>query len=451
MRSLVWKLSAAFLLVSLAGTLVAAIFVWIGTQQSFQNAAFAHSESDFVNQMASYYQFHKSWVGVENYSPPQNPSDPHDPHPFLPFVLVNQQRVVLLQGANYHAGDVVPAATCAKGLPVKVNNVVVGTVLADGIPPLSPSDMQFLTSTEHALIFGALAAFLIALAIGFVLARTLTRPVRELTTALHAMSAGELQQAVPVRSNDELGQLSATFNRMSTDLAWANQQRRQMTADIAHDLRTPVTVISGYLEALRDGVLPPTPERFAILYEEAQHLHGLIEDLRTLSLADAGELVLHRQATSPQALLQRIAEVYRHQVAQQEVALQVTAAATLPAVHLDVERMVQVLSNLVGNALRYTPAGGTITMGAQSAAQGLTLTVQDTGQGIMPDALSRVFDRFYRADSARAQAQGESGLGLAIAKAIVEAHGGTIAVTSQLGNGATFTIQLPDEKTLITS
>src|SRR6185437_2544546 len=221
--------------------------------------------------------------------------------------------------------------------------------------PLSPQDQQILASTQQALILGSLAAFLIALGLGLFLARSLTRPVRELTTALHAIADGELQQAVPVRSRDELGALSTAFNQMSADLASANQQRRQMTADIAHDLRTPVTVISGYLEALRDGVLPPTPERFAILYEESQHLRGLIEDLRTLSLADAGELTLRRQPIAPATLLHRIAAIYAHQAEQQGIALRVAAHEQLPALHVDADRMVQVLSNLVSNALRYTP------------------------------------------------------------------------------------------------
>lgn len=447
MRSLTWKLGLAFVAVSLTGTLVAALFVWMAAQQGFQNAAFAHSESDFANQMASYYQFHGSWNGINQYYPmagPEGPNHPPDQGMFTPFVLVDQQGNVLIPGRSYHLGQVVPASTRAKGLAIVVNGQTVGTVLADGSPPpLSSTDTQILASMQAALFFGALAAFLIALTLGIFLARSLTRPTRELTSALHAMAGGALQQVVPVRSRDELGELSAAFNQMSADLARANQQRRQMTADIAHDLRTPVTVISGYLEALRNGVLPPTPERFATLYDEAKHLQGLIEDLRTLSLADAGELVLHPQTIAPHALLQRIAAVYAHQAEQQGVALRVQASERLPLLSIDVERMVQVLSNLVGNALRYTPADGSIVLSAAHDAQGAALQVRDTGQGIMPDALPRIFDRFFRADVARAQSQGESGLGLAIARALVEAHGGTISATSAIGEGATFTIHMP--------
>ncbi len=388
MRSLSWKLGLSFLVVSITGALVAAIFVHNATQTNFQQVVFDRAESDFASSAASYYQSNDdSWSGISAYL--QQPGDQSPPgtsmdHP-PPFILTDQHGVVIVPDRTYQLNTVISASVLAKGAQVRVSSRIVGYVLSDGTaPPLSPTENAFLTATEQALIFGSLAAFLLALGIGIVLARTLTRPLRELTSALHAMAAGALQQAVPVRSQDELGQLSAAFNRMSADLALANQQRRQMTADIAHDLRTPVTVISGYLEALRDGVLPPTTERFAILFDEAQHLQGLIEDLRTLSLTDSGELILQRHQIAAAALLQRIAELYHHQTTQQRITLSVVAAETLPPLFVDVERMVQVLSNLVSNALRYTPDGGKITLGAQRYqqhdAQGIMLTVQDTGR-----------------------------------------------------------------------
>jgi signal transduction histidine kinase len=450
-RSLTWKLGLAFFVVSITGALVAAVFFWLTTQNAFQNAAFAHAESDFAAQMAAYYEDHSSWNGVADYarslSPPNQASGtdalPSQPH-VLPFVLVDQHGRVVVPGPTMHEGQQLPASAYAHDVAVRVSGHIVGTVLMDGgPPPLSRIDSLFLASTERALILGALASVAIALALGIVLTRSLTHPVRELTSAIHAMAGGELQQTVPVRSRDELGELTAAFNKMSTDLALANTQRRQMTADIAHDLRTPVTVIAGYLEALRDGVLPPSPERFSILSEEARHLQDLIEDLRTLSLADAGELALHLEPIAPHALLERIAATYSHQAEQRGITLVAAASENLPSLLVDVTRMVQVLGNLVGNALRYTPSGGTITLSAEAAPQGTLLRVSDTGEGIRPEALSRIFDRFYRADAARSQSQGESGLGLAIARALVEAHGGTIRAESERGHGATFAILMP--------
>jgi signal transduction histidine kinase len=287
------------------------------------------------------------------------------------------------------------------------------------------------------------AAGIVALLLGLALARNLTRPLRRLTDAIHAMAAGNLEQRVEVTSRDEIGDLAGAFNNMSSQLAQSNQARKQMTADIAHELRNPLMVMTGYIEALREGVLRPTPARFDMMHEEAQHLQRLVADLRTLSLADAGELTLNLQRTEPRALLARVAETYAPVAHKAGIRLEVAAAADLPPVAVDFERMVQVLANLVTNALRHTPAGGEVTLGAHVRGRQVALTVADTGEGIAPDVLPHIFDRFYRADAARTQSGDESGLGLAIAKSIVGSHGGAVEAASEVGRGATFTVLLP--------
>jgi signal transduction histidine kinase len=228
--------------------------------------------------------------------------------------------------------------------------------------------------------------------------------------------------------------------------------RRQMTADIAHDLRTPLSIISGYAETLADHSLDPSPEVFAAMYQEAQHLNRLVDDLRTLSLADAGELTLYPESVNPADFLAQVAARLGVKAAQQGVTIRVEAAADLPAMRVDPTRFAQVFDNLVINALRYTPSSsnppanlavkGEIILSARQADGILRLTVADNGTGIDPGDLPRIFDRFYRGDSARPQ-DGESGLGLAICKTIVEAHGGTIGVERIPGQGAAFTILLP--------
>jgi two-component system, OmpR family, sensor histidine kinase BaeS len=231
---------------------------------------------------------------------------------------------------------------------------------------------------------------------------------------------------------------------MSTDLARANEQRRQMTADVAHELRTPLTVMAGTIEALRDGVLKPTPERFETLNLEAEQLKRLVEDLRTLSLADAGELPLARQDTAPRDLLERVAAAFSTCARQAHIALKTAADEQLPELSIDLERMVQVLENLVSNAIRHTDEGGEIVLSARAEGTDVLLVVQDSGRGIAPEALPHLFDRFYRVEAGWAAEGGESGLGLAIARSIVEAHGGSITADSPgVGRGARFTIRLP--------
>jgi signal transduction histidine kinase len=215
-----------------------------------------------------------------------------------------------------------------------------------------------------------------------------------------------------------------------------------MTSDIAHDLRNPLTVIGGYIESMREGVLQPTPDRLAAVQTEVKHLERLVEDLRTISQAEAGELSLNREAVNPASMLERMVQSYRPLAERQSIELRMDAPTDLPEIHIDPDRMAQVLGNLITNSLRYTPADGEIVLAARGATHSVVLSVRDAGQGIAPEALPMIFDRFYRADASRNRAD-ESGLGLAIAKSIVEAHGGTISAESSPGSGTTIKITLP--------
>jgi signal transduction histidine kinase len=293
------------------------------------------------------------------------------------------------------------------------------------------------------LILASLGAVLASIILGLLLARTLTHPLREITTATTKVAKGDLEQQVPIRSKDELGELAASFNQMSADLTQSRDLRRQMTADIAHELRTPLTVVLGHTEALSDGELPPDAETFEILYDETKRLNRLVEDLRTLSLSDAGELHLNRSLTSPGDLLERAAASRKSEANAKEIELQIEVEEDLPEVDLDADRMTQVLVNLLDNALRYTPKGGWINLSAYEVEERVELNVHDSGPGIPAEDLEHLFERFYRGDKSRQREEGGSGLGLAIAKSLVENQGGEIRVESPPGEGARFVVELP--------
>lgn len=448
MRSLTLKLTLAFLTVGLVGALLMALFVGQRTQRAYEQFVAARGRDALVAALARYYATHGGWAGVETVL--QRLAGQPEPQggapPPLPFVVIDAANRVVVGNPRYPTGARLVPAVRARGVPIEVDGRVVGWVVFSGSlrrPGPDSPEAAFFGRVRQAIIYSAIGATALALLLGSVLARTLTQPLRELTAATQAVARGALGRQVAVRSQDELGTLAASFNQMSADLARASALRRQMTADIAHDLRTPLSVILGYTEALREGKLPADQEIFETLHSEAQHLQRLVDDLRTLSLADAGELPLMRQPIAPRQLLDRAAAAYRAQAVERAIALEVTAPDALPAVEVDPERMAQVLGNLLSNALRYTPPGGRITLAAEAQDASVRLRVQDTGVGIAPEALPHIFERFYRADPARHAGDGSSGLGLAIARSIVEAHGGTITVASQPGQGTTFTITLP--------
>jgi two-component system sensor histidine kinase BaeS len=449
MRSLTVKLTLAFLLIGLIGAVMVAFLVRQSTQRQFDRFVFDQNQQTLVTNLAQYYQANGSWEGVETVfrpgqevAPAQNSGRPAGPGR-NPFILADSNGRVVFGGDPRNPEQKLTSSELKKGIPIEVNGSTVGwLVFAPALDQWRPGTPEgdFLLSVNRAIYLSALAATLIALILGGILAYTLTRSLREMTAATKLLAKGELGHQVKVRSRDELGILAASFNQMSSELERSNELRRKMTADIAHDLRTPLSVIMGYTEALSDSKLEPTPEIFQVMHTETVHLNHLVDDLKTLSLAESGELPLVRQPISPEELLNRAASAYRVQAEKKNIVLKMDVAPGLPHIEVDVERMAQVLNNLMSNALRYTPDGGQITLTAEAANGGVQLLVADNGSGIMPDDLPFIFERSFRGDKARRLLNGETGLGLAIAKSLVEAQGGKIAVESQPGKGTRFAI-----------
>jgi two-component system sensor histidine kinase BaeS len=284
---------------------------------------------------------------------------------------------------------------------------------------------------------------LLAVAGTILISRRVLRPIGTLTAASQRLGEGDLGLRVPVAGRDELAELARSFNRMADSLQRGEERQRRLVADVAHELRTPLANLRGYLEALKDGVLPANPELFASLHEEAVLQQRIVDDLQDLALAEAGALAYHRTQVDLAELLETC------RVAQQAVADAAGVALRLCApepviVQADPDRLRQVIGNLVANALRATPAGGSVTLSAAGPVAGwATVVVRDTGVGIAAADLPYVFDRFWRADTARGRSTGGSGLGLAIARQIITDHGGRISVESEQGTGTAVDIALP--------
>jgi signal transduction histidine kinase len=451
MRTLFAKITLAFVLVSLVGAGLAVLIIQTSTRSAFDRFLFDQNIDQVTAALAEYYTAEGGWGNLESVIvqlPRLDPGGPggdqHNDSFRLPYLLVDANGI-LVSGRAPNDQQVFPEKELKRGVAIEVNSQVVGYLINPRSMVAwereSPQGI-FLSTVNQAILIGALGAILASLLLGAVLARSLTRPLHELAEATRRVAQGALGIQVPVRSNDEIGQLTGSFNRMSADLDQSNKLRKQMTADIAHDLRNPLSILLGYTEALSDGKLTSSPEIFDTMHDSAGQLSRLVDDLRTLSLADAGELPIQPQPVAPAALLERARAAYAAQAEGRGIRLSVAASDNLPEITVDPERMAQVFANLVANALRYTPSGGLIELSAGQEAGQVWMAVRDTGSGIAPEDLPNVFNRFYRGDRSR-QNNGDAGLGLTIARSLVTLQGGEIAVESTPGQGTQFTMRFP--------
>ena len=316
----------------------------------------------------------------------------------------------------------------------------------DGPPP--PISLVQRNLTNSLIVVGVIAG-LGGIVLMSLLANRMLRPLSRLHQAAGHFGRGELDTRVPVGGPSELRGLAVAFNTMAADLERSAADRRNMTADVAHELRTPLSNIQGYLEAIRDGVLPADDATIAVLHQQSTHLSQLVDDLALLARAEAGALTLDLQAIPPAPILQEAIAAFQPRAAAAGVNLTLEIAPNLDNALVDATRLSQILANLIDNAITHTPAGGAVRIVAQPMPAGLpaqdaiAIAVADTGPGMSPDELARVFDRFYRTDPSRARATGGSGLGLTIARQLAVAQGGALTAASAPGAGSTFTCLIP--------
>lgn len=334
------------------------------------------------------------------------------------------------------------------GIPVVENGETVAYVVpSQAGPRIGQAEATLLANVQRAILLSAGAGALIALVLGALLVWTLLRPLRNMHEAVSAITHGDLGARVTELGNDELGDLGSAFNDMAARLETQEQLRRRLMADVAHELRTPLSVIQGNLQAILDGIFPLTPDEVEKVYRESNLLSRLIDDLHELAQAEAGALSLQLQSIDAVVALRKMQNLLEPMAATRDLTLRLELPSSPVTLIADPDRLQQILYNLIGNALRHTPPGGTVIIGTQLRDHDfLRFTVRDTGPGIDAEHLPHIFDRFYRADRSRRR-DGDptagAGLGLAIVRALVEAHGGRVGVTSNQGEGATFWVDLP--------
>ena len=303
---------------------------------------------------------------------------------------------------------------------------------------------NFRNSMFEALSYAILAAAIVVALISLFFSRSVVAPLRKMTFASQRIARGKYDERVRVSGEDELAELSGSFNQMAEQLEQVESMRRQLLGDVSHELRTPLTAIKGYMEGLMDGVIPADIETFHQIHTEADRLSRLVDDLQELSRVESKAYVLDLQSIDVSLLVETAIKRLAIQAREKQIELHSNLSLELPNIYADTDRITQVLTNLIGNAIGYTPAGGSVTVSGSKKGDKVQIAVTDTGIGISPEHLQHVFDRFYRVDKSRSrQAGGGSGIGLTIAKHLVEAHGGEISVESSgEGQGSTFIFTL---------
>jgi signal transduction histidine kinase len=441
MRSLQFRLLLAFTLVTLITMGASLFFINQATKRAVNQFGerIEQARMDRVESALSrYYSEHEGWEGIQSLT--------------QQWAILNEQRLILTDTSGVVIAD--------------SDGVLLGQVYTPGVLgiPISPQGTEdtiaILYSPESPpelgvasfrivywlvgrfLLLGGLVAIAVWFLVTFFVSRRIFAPVRALKVGAQNLERGDFSQRVLVKSEDEIGELANAFNSMAAELERTEQLRRNIVADVSHEIRSPLSNIKGYLAAIRDGIKKPDADTIRLINRETQALSHLADDLQDLCLADLGELKLRLQPEDIAALINEVVASAQTRADPRGLSISIDLEEQLLPANVDYNRIKQVLHNLLDNALTHTPAGGTIVVSAKQQERCIEVSVADTGEGISPEDLPNLFERFYRVDKSRARVTGGSGLGLAIAKRLVEAHGGSIEVQSKLGKGSRFTFTL---------
>ncbi|GGL19575.1 sensor histidine kinase [Deinococcus radiotolerans] len=453
-QTLAWRLTLAFVLVSALSLGVVGLVSTASTRAQFGALVDAQAREQLQQTVQAYVERTGSVAGFRPLTPQppggvQSPAVPPVPAGGPPrpgaraapssWVVLDPARRAVYSTPEVREGEQVLTAPAAV---VTVGGKTAAFIVPSGrAPGLDQRSQEFLTRTARAIAWAMLGAAVIAVVMGLLISRTLLQPLGALLADIQALRRGEAPRRRRNVRPDELGEVLLAFGEMHETVTRNQQASRQLTADIAHDLNTPLSVVIGTLEGILDGTFQPTPERLGRLHRETQYIAQLVGDLRLLSLADAGEL---RMTVAPADLVSLIGEIlasFQEAAGGQGVTLHQQQTAPQVTVPVDRVRLKQVVQNLLRNALAHTPAGGQVTVSVEDTPAAAWIHVSDTGQGIAAEHLPHVFNRLYRADSSRSTHG--SGLGLSICTSIVEAHGGQMHIESTEGRGTRVSVSLP--------
>jgi len=440
-HSLRFRLLLAFALVIVVT--IGTVFIFVSQTTGGEIRRFSeHSEQMRFRRMGfelyRYYRQQGDWEGIQPYVERWGSLYGRR------IILTDPDGVVIADSEAELVGKYYNPETPGRRLAPPMVESTPGTLYISPEPAAGfPSPLGLSQAISRFLVWGALVAVTIALLLTFFLSRRFSAPVKALTLATRRLGQGDLSQRVQFKDKGEIGELAEAFNSMAGDLERAEWLRRNMVADTAHELRTPLSNIRGYIEAIRDGVKKPDKDTIISLDEEATLLSRLINDLQELSLAEANELKLDCRMENIDKLIKETVAAKQIQAEAKGVSVSTDLPGELPQVNIDSQRIGQVLLNLLDNAIAHTGKGGNIEVTAEKQDDWIRVSVNDTGEGIPAEDLLNVFERFYRVDKSRTRATGGSGLGLTIAKRLIEAHGGKIEAESELGKGSRFSFTIP--------
>ena len=454
------RLTLAFAVVAVIGIGFAALLANQAIDSEFRNFVGRNEAtaqtSDLATRLVDYYTQHQSWTGIETALAqggrpggpgPQPGSPPPDRFgPPVSLIVTDASGKIVFDSRQQRVADVLsqPERDAATALQSQGQTIGYFVLTPGPVATLRPIEQTFIDQVRQNLLLAGLIAGLAGAVLGLVFSRTLTRPLNRLALAARSIAAKDLTSRVTPTGTVEVANVAHAFNEMADSLEKAEELRRNLVADVAHELRTPLTVMQGNLAAQLDGLFPLDLAETARLYDETRLLSRLVDDLRELAQAEAGQLQLNLGAIDLAPIIESTAGAFQAMASEKQTTLTVETLTELPPVKADAERIAQVLRVLLSNAIRHTShaENGRITITTAALAGQVEVSVQDNGEGIAFDDVPYVFDRFWRGDKSRARETGGTGLGLAIAKQLIEAQGGQIGVESQIGQGSRFWFRL---------